>query len=322
MSDIPNATPHRVPIAVIIPTRNRPRVLLRTLESIAAQDLQPEEVVVIDGSDEGARIGAEEVRHCGLSFPVSLRRADVISAAGQRNQGVRLTVQPIVGFFDDDIILRSGCFRELFRAIDGDPTVGAVGASIENQSYRPPKRSLKWLLDRLADRPGPSYEGRVIGPALNFLPEFRPGNDASQVDWLSTTCSLYRRAAMPLPPFSEFFTGYSLMEDLALSLEIGKRWRLLYVHAARIYHDSQPATHKNDPNIRNRMEVVNRHYVMTRILKKNRLSDYIKLVVWEFAQSGFLFLQTADLRATIFDIWGRVLGFAAVVRRRERGRAT
>jgi GT2 family glycosyltransferase len=71
---------------------------------------------------------------------------------------------------------------------------------------------------------------------------------------------------LPDPPFLEYFHGYSLMEDVALSLEVGKYWRLLSVPKARIYHDSAPASYKSQTVARQAMEVSNRWFVARRVM--------------------------------------------------------
>lgn len=306
----------QAPISVVIATRNRPEFLIRTLESIAQQELQPAEVVVIDGSEDEQAMTVDQLKKRNFQFNIELHRAETVGAASQRNQGMRIATQPIIGFFDDDIVLRTECIRKMFVALTSDPLVGAVSASIENQNYRRPTPPFKWFLDMIAENPLPTYEGRVIGPALNFLPEYNPDIGTSLVDWLSTTCSLYRREVMPTPAFPAFFTGYSLMEDVVLSLEIGKRCRLLHVHTARIFHDSQPTRQKTDPLLRNRMEVVNRHYVMTTILGKVSFGDYTKLIIWEVAQSVFYLINTRKLSSAAIDFWGRVLGLVDVIQSR------
>src|SRR4030081_113783 len=111
-----------------------------------------------------------------------------------------------------------------------------------------------------------SYPGSVLGPAVNLLPEDREDlPEVVPVEWLNTTCTLYRREALPDPPFHDHFNGYSLMEDLTLSLTVGRRWKLANARTARIYHDSQPGTHKSDPALLAEMQLINRHFVMTRI---------------------------------------------------------
>ena len=102
------------------------------------------------------------------------------------------------------------------------------------------------------------------------------------VEWLNTTCAMYRREALPDPPFPQQFVGYSLMEDLALSLNVAKRgWKLANVRTARIFHDSQPSLHKLDVAAVAAMELLNRHYVMTKVLERQKPSDYLRLLVWE-----------------------------------------
>jgi GT2 family glycosyltransferase len=290
---------------------------MQTLESISEQKLRPAQIIIVDGSDEVLSTTDEEIKNRNFEIDLQLHRAPTVGAAAQRNWGMQFATQPIIGFFDDDIVLRAECIRKMFDALVSDPSVGAVSASIENQNYRRPTPPFKWFLDRLADNPLPSYQGRVIGPALNFLPEYSPDIETSSVDWLSTTCSLYRRDDMPTPAFPEIFTGYSLMEDVALSIEIGKRRRLLHVPSARIFHDSQPTREKNDPRIRSRMEVINRHFVMTKVMGKTRISDYTKMAIWEYAQTAFCLIHTKNVARTALDFWGRVLGYFEIIQTRS-----
>lgn len=75
------------------------------------------------------------------------------------------------------------------------------------------------------------------------------------------------------------------MEDLTLSLRVAQcGWKLANARTARIFHDSQPGEHKSDPAARAEMELVNRHYVMTTVLKRNHFVDYLRFVIWELFQ--------------------------------------
>lgn len=104
------------------------------------------------------------------------------------------------------------------------------------------------------------------------------------VEWLNTTCTLYRREALPAPVFPPHFTGYSMCEDLTLSLTVGKKWKLANARTARIFHDSQPGEHKRSFIRLAAMELVNRHYVMSQVLGRRRVFDYARLVAWEAFQ--------------------------------------
>jgi glycosyltransferase involved in cell wall biosynthesis len=272
-----------LPVAVVIPTRDRAAALRRTLESLARQSVQPAEVSIVDASANGL------TRSLCVGESIPLLRstltwcsADLSGAASQRNQGVRSCSQPVVGFMDDDILFEPDCFARLWRALHSDGRIGGVNAMIINQRYQSPGRISRFVFSLMDDRTESSYAGRVIGPAVNVLPEDREDlPEVVPVEWLNTTCTLYRREALPDPPFPDHFKGYSLMEDLTLSLTVGRCWKLANARTARIYHDSQPGNHKFDPELIAEMQLVNRHYVMAKVLGRSRFSDYLKLLLFE-----------------------------------------
>ena len=206
-------------------------------------------------------------------------------AASQRNQGIRECRHTVIGFFDDDILFEQECVARLWSALQSDAGLGGVNAMITNQRYQSPGRVSRFMFRLMAGRREASYAGMVLGPAVNLLPEDRDDlPEVVPVQWLNTTCTLYRREALPQPPFPTHFTGYSMMEDLTLSLTVAKRWRLANARTARIFHDSQPGSYKSDPAILAEMELVNRHYVMTHILLQSRWADFLRLAIWEIFQ--------------------------------------
>jgi glycosyltransferase involved in cell wall biosynthesis len=306
-----------VPVSAIVPTRGRPDILLRTLTSLRTQRLGPAELIIVDASDDDQTQEAIEAfaRHEDLcKWQIIWERAQERGAAVQRNQGLARAVQPVIWFFDDDILFELDCVGRLWAALQSDAGLGGVSAMITNQRYRPPGRPSQLMFRLMAGKAETSYAGRVLGPAVNLLPEDRDGlPDVVAVDWLNTTCTLYRREALPQPPFPDNFTGYSLMEDLALSLTVGKHWTLANARTARIYHDSQPGGHKNDVVEMSRMELVNRHYVMSEVMGKRRFGDYVKLALWELFQ---LASRAVDNRGGI-DFWrelrGKMLGLCNVL---------
>src|SRR6185503_8437233 len=139
------------------------------------------------------------------------------------------------------------------------------------------------------------------------LPEVVP------VEWLNTTCTIYRREALPSPAFVSHFTGYSLMEDVALSLTVGKNWKLANARTARIFHDSQPADYKDDQAARAEMELVNRHYVMTSVLARKGFSNYAKLALLE-TFNVFTPLASADAWKSLPKVLlGKIRGIGSIV---------
>ncbi len=291
--------PELVSVSVVIPTRNRAAVLRRTLESLASQSEQPAEVIVVDASDDmSTKSLCTEVSIVGLASAILWEPAKVSGAASQRNQGVRSCSQSVIGFMDDDILFEPMCFARLWSALNSDSGLGGVNAMITNQRYQTPGRVSRFMFRLMAGNSQISYAGRVLGPAVNLLPEDRDDlPDVVRVEWLNTTCTLYRRDALPNPPFPSQFHGYSLMEDLALSLIVGRKWRLANARTARIFHDSQPGTHKSDPAVLAEMYLLNRHYVMKNILRRNRFRDNFNLAVWVAFSHVSTFTGSGDWRA-------------------------
>lgn len=298
-----------LPISALVPTRNRAPVFRRTLESFAQQSVQPTEMIVVDGSD-----GEDTHKLCqsnipGLATKIHYYRTTELGAATQRNQAIAYATQEIVWLLDDDILLEPECLARLWKALQSDSQLGGVNAMITNQKYLRPGRISRALFEFLHGRREESYAGKCIGPALNLLPEDRPDlPEVVPVEWLNTTCVLYRREALPEPLFPHTFRGYSLMEDVTLSLTVGKSWKLANARTARIFHDSQPGDHKNNAGILAQMDLVNRHYVMTQVLERKQASDYFKLTVLQVFSIAALFGSLGNWRSFPAVVLGKLRG--------------
>jgi glycosyltransferase involved in cell wall biosynthesis len=299
-----------LPLSVVIPTRDRAAVLRRTFESLAAQSSQPARIILVDASENQAtRCLCVERPVPGLSAEIIWLPAQTPGAACQRNQGVETCQHDVIGFFDDDILFELDCVARLWRALQSDPGLGGVNATITNQRYQPPGWATRLMFRLMTGKTEASYAGRVLGPAVNQLPEDRDDlPEIVPVQWLNTTCTLYRRAALPDPPFPSNFVDYSLMEDLALSLTIAKHWKLANARTARIYHDSQPGKHKDDIVALSRMELFNRHYVMTQVMGRCRVRDYATLALWESYQLAICALQKRGGIGFWQEVRGKFLG--------------
>lgn len=281
------AAPVLLPCSAVIATRHRADPLRRTLDSLLAQDALPSELLVIDGSDadlgETARVCRElaprfDARGCRLAH----HRAALRGAAPQRNEGVALARERHVLFLDDDILLEPRCLARLHAALESDERIGGASAMITNQRFERPGvvgRLVGWLVsgspcDRL------EWAGRYLAPGLQMLPADDPSlPDAVPVEWINAGCTVYRREALPVPPFPDFFTGASVAEDFTLSRIVRKHWRLVNARTARIFHDSQPGEHKKDPRKQAAEVAGNWLRIMDRVTGETRRRDRLRLAV-------------------------------------------
>ena len=269
-----------LPISALLPTRNRSKPLTTMLESLAQQSAQPLEMIVIDGSTDEATKQLCEQSIPNLQTKIIYYRAEEIGAATQRNQAMKYATQEVIWLIEDDIVFESDCLIRLWKALEDNPHLGGVNAMITNQKYQTPGKISGFLFQFLNGKSENSYAGKCLGGALNLLPEDNASlPEVVPVEWINSGCTLYRKKTLPDPLFPSIFTGYSLMEDVTLSLTVGKKWQLANVRTAKIFHDSQPGDHKKSVFVLSKMELVNRHYVMTQVLERNTIDDYFKLFV-------------------------------------------
>lgn len=276
------AVPEILPISALLPTRDRSEVLHRMLLSLAQQKSQPAEMIIIDASTDNKTEYLCSRGIPGLATKIIYKQAKQVGAAVQRNEAATYATQDNVLFLDDDIIFEPNCLSRLWQALNTDLQLGGVSAMITNQKYGSPGLLSRSLFRILHGNNEESYAGMCIGPAYNLLPEDKSDlPEVMYVDWLNLGCTLYRREVLPKPVFPTHFSGYSLMEDLALSLIVGRTWKLANARTARIFHDSQPGAHKNNMAEIAKMELLNRHYVMTCVMKRRGLSYHLKLSLLE-----------------------------------------
>jgi glycosyltransferase involved in cell wall biosynthesis len=303
-----------IALSAVVATRNRSLPLARMLNSLAQQSLQPVEMVVIDGSenDETKKLCQSQIPN--LHTKIIYYRATEIGAATQRNQAMQYATQDIIWLLDDDIIFEPNCVERLWQGLQRDFQLGGVNAMITNQRYLPPGIISRYLFQVLHGHKESSYAGKCIGPALNLLPEDCPNlPEIVSVEWLNTTCVMYRREALPNPLFPSIFTGYSLMEDVTLSLTVGKKWKLANARTARIFHDSQPGDHKNNLRVLAKMDLVNRHYVMTQILNRSSFQDYIKLAIFQLFNVAVSLVSPKGLLSLPVILLGKLSAIQEIV---------
>lgn len=117
-------------ISVIIATFRRAESLHQTLRTIAAQSLQPYEVIVVDQSppeQKAAVISAiNDLKQVGLI--IRLIDSDIPSSTLARNLGLSSAVGDWAVFSDDDVDWPAGVLADLTEKVKTDPGLALVAA--------------------------------------------------------------------------------------------------------------------------------------------------------------------------------------------------
>jgi GT2 family glycosyltransferase len=252
-----------IPYSLVIATYERPRDLARALASVATQTHRPADVAIIDASrgDDTAQVA--QSFHGRL--PIRYARAEVPSAATQRNQGARAVATPLIAFMDDDVALTPVVFAALTRAF-GDATIGGIAARIVGQAHPVPRGLLRAYYRLQAGYDHPTYGGKLFGPAINCLPTYtEEGGDLIAAEWLNSTCVCYRTEVFHREQFPAF-AGYAFYEDVHLSARVARTHRLYFHRSAEFEHFDASSSYKRNPRAFIRTRFRNQRHVAREVL--------------------------------------------------------
>jgi len=235
--------------SVIVPTRNRENELLRCLKSIERQTILPDEVLIIDSSDNPQEIQTlcASFKNISVKYIYTTDR----SAARQRNLGITASKGEIIFFFDDDIELDEKYIEESLK-IYNDRNLANVGG-VQGRDLNV-KESFLQGKKRL-------YFHRLF--FLNRSDKYAkllPSGNVAHLDYgaeevihnkipIEVKCApggivSYRREVLNEFKFDDKYDGYSHGEDIELSHRIAKKHKIYFNPDAKVYHN-QPSDKKN-----------------------------------------------------------------------------
>jgi glycosyltransferase involved in cell wall biosynthesis len=154
-------------ISVIIPTRNRPYLLKKCLESLVNQSLKPFEVIVVDnGPDpETKEVCAAYLAKIPLSYRVEKRKGPSFC----RNKGISLATGTVVALIDDDCITDAKWLEMIKKHFKTYRSDGVIGFTVPQNPINIPScvedtYYYRWMLQYIPaiDRPCLLKSGAVI----------------------------------------------------------------------------------------------------------------------------------------------------------------
>ena len=228
-------------ISAIICTRNRFDDFTKTLSSLIAQTCLPDELIVVDSSDE-----KELEAHLGslkLPFPVRYFRTQP-GLTLQRNRGIRECTNDLIFFFDDDVNLDRNYLAEVKKVFlnDTNHKIGAVGGKIVNT----PPQTLRLKFEIAIFSFIRALFGIVGTRNGKFYPSGMPSHPhrsqpSGFIECLSGCCMAFRREVFEKAKFDESLAHYGLMEDVDISKQIlDAGYKIYYQTSATLIHNESP----------------------------------------------------------------------------------
>jgi glycosyltransferase involved in cell wall biosynthesis len=130
----------RPPLAVVVPTRDRPELLARCLAALQADAAAGDEVIVVDSASSAAGEVAEVTARGGAR----LVRCDEKGASRARNAGWRSTSLRLVAFVDDDMQVLPGWSDALVAAAQGPSVVFVAGRTVAPEGSEGELATVTW----------------------------------------------------------------------------------------------------------------------------------------------------------------------------------
>ena len=260
-------------VSAIVPTINRPSSLRRLLNSLAAQTVKVDEVIVADASlgDESNDVATDPCwRRGGLN--VSRIRVLPPNAVRQREAAIGQALGDFLLLLDDDVQLEVDCVEEMLRLFASQTGVVGVFANFNNQVWSHPTKLWRLYMRYVLKMPEGTWQGRVVGPLLRFA--YNPVPDKPQpIEWIGAGNSMIRRVAFDaVGGFSDFFLHRcTVNEDVDLGIKLGQTGRLLFCPTARMAHHHAPGGRVSTITAAED-DLYNRYRIMRLSQKRSRFS--------------------------------------------------
>ncbi len=233
----------RLTAGVIIPTRNRLSDLLVCLDSIRQQTVLPDELIIVDASDDpicqqGAYqkfLGAFEAQKKGSSC-VHYVHTTKPGLPLQRNKAIEMATTDILYFFDDDVILEPAYLEQMQKIFAIKPSYGGGMGAVTN--ITPKQKNLFWVVKRMFGLQQIYQSG---GFTWSGMPLHAYGMQKFQeVHVLGGCCMAFRTEVCKRQMFDEKLGRYAYMEDADFSWRVSRERKLFYNPRAKLAHMVSP----------------------------------------------------------------------------------
>lgn len=298
----------RLLLSIVIPTKDREKLLLKSLNYLSKNIFLFNEVIIIDSSLKKIDVRSLKKSYKKMNIKYFTSQP---STSMQRNLGLKNARKKnkFIMFLDDDIRFNNDAFKKMYSFVNNmsNAIVGVGFNSIAPTKYK------KKLLERIKNsiffyrlgiydaRPGmvtsSGWQTKILNMKKNTF-----------VEWLPTQACIYRRDKIKSLRFSSQLGAYAYLEDLLFSHEISKRGHLI-IHFEAKYKDMLTVQRNHFlfgiKEVRNRIVFV----------KKNKLSIGKFLLGYVF----FLFKNFLEIFLNIKKImrfFGNIIGIIYLIKLR------
>tara|TARA_B100001175_G_C19403102_1_gene587300 strand:+ start:107 stop:1015 length:909 start_codon:yes stop_codon:yes gene_type:complete len=288
-------------ISIIIPTRNRPKLLKKTLNNLSKNNFFFMEIIVVDSSNNNAFLDIK-------NFPFLRNKIKIYkskpSISIQRNIGLKKVNKKsdYVMFLDDDVNFKQDAFKNMHKFLIKNKLYAGIGFNlIINEKFffeKIKKNKIFELFNVYNKNPGIVTSSGWHTKAINL-------NRNTEVEWLPTQAVIYKKKILKNFKFEELFGRYSYLEDLDFSYNISKIGKLIINYNAK--YSSKNVVERNF-FIFGLKEIVNR-YLFVKKNKLNKVNFFFGTFFLLIKNIIFIFINNYKF---IYRFIGNILGILLI----------
>ena len=243
----------------IIATRNRDEYLLDAVRSLVGQTVLPQELCIVDSSEEAPTRPAIEQLCLEAGLALDYVHPAPRGLTVQRNVGIDRTTGDPVFLIDDDVWMAPDVHEEVLAEYGrwGSELGGVRGVPVDPPM--PGRLTILWR--KLFGLGGwwPEASGRML-PGF-FVEGVASSAGVRRLEYQNGWFMSYRRHVFEHERFDENLAGYGFKEDIDFSYRVARRgYVFVQTPRARIDHRKSPAE-RLSPFDRQRMSLANQFYL-------------------------------------------------------------
>ncbi|HAT48777.1 MAG: glycosyltransferase family 2 protein [Nitrospirae bacterium] len=215
-------------IAILVPTKDRPDNMKKLLDSFVAQTQQCGRFIVVAS---GTSIEDVVMRYADR-LNISYHHSPLSGQIRQRNMAISLLDEhtPIVGFFDDDIVLERDAVENILALWNQTgPKTAGIACNITNAPAWSPSL-LKLFFGIGGMNPGKIMPSGRATSLCNVSANI-------QTQWLPGGVTFWRQDVIKEFHHKEIDIRRAIMEDVYFSYPIGRKYDLFVCQASRVRHE-------------------------------------------------------------------------------------
>ena len=239
-------------LTIVIPTRNRLKLLTKTLMHLKKNNFFFRKIIIVDSSDKENKTQLNELK---LTYDFKIINSTP-GISKQRNEGLKNVNKnsKYVMFLDDDIVFEKNSIIKMYNFLKLNPKCAGVGFNLIIKNMNKYVESIKkyrlikflGIYDNKNGKVTPSgWQTKAINLKKN-----------EYVDWLPTQAVIYSYQKIKYKKFDTKYGLYSYLEDLDFSYDL-KNKGLIINSKAKYSSDNDV---KRNPFFFGLKEIVNRYY--------------------------------------------------------------